>query len=440
MRAFRAAAAATALAVLCVPFCAGAGLAPLHIEGENLVDPSGRPVLLRGVNFGNWLVLESYFYGAKFPDERSLWALVASRFGAQAADQVREAHRANWVTAGDFRRVRGLGFNVVRVPFWSDVLEDPDKPGQWKPGGWKWLDFAVDQCRETGVYCVLDLHGAPGGQSKEDHTGAAGRNKYWNTPQDHARAENIWRAVAARYRGRPEIAAFDLLNEPMGAPSDAAIVSAYDELVAAVRSADPDRLVIVEDAYRGLGLFPTPAAQGWTGVIFSEHHYATMGVTDATPDMTKNYLDRAFPAAAQQQARLGAPVFVGEWNVMDAASGGAPMTRLYVSDMESRGWSWAVWTYKQASAAGVPPDDFWSLYRNPSPTAIPDFAHDTLDAILRKIAGLRTENMTLFSPLAGALQDDGAAKAQTAAAPLQRGAARNANAVFVQTAAGLARP
>src|SRR5665213_1733488 len=98
-------------------------LSPLHTRGGDLVDASGETVILRGVNFGNWLVLETYFYGVKFSDERSLWALVESRFGAAGLEQVRKAHRANWITAADFSRVRALGLNAVRVPFWSDVLE-----------------------------------------------------------------------------------------------------------------------------------------------------------------------------------------------------------------------------------------------------------------------------------------------------------------------------
>jgi hypothetical protein len=385
------------------------GLRPLHAEGTNLVDDQGRTVVLHGVNFGNWLVLEHYFYGTSFPDERSLWALMQSRFGTAGMTSVKEAHRSAWITPADFARVRALGLNAVRVPFWSDVLETDADPGNYSAEGWKWLDRAVDWCEAAGVYCVLDFHGLPGGQSDADHTGAAGRDQYWSSPQDHKRAADIWRAVAARYRGRAAVAAFDLMNEPMGAPSDDALLSAYGELLAAVRSADPERLVIVEDGYRGLQIFPSPAAQNWSGVIFSQHHYATFGDPDPTPEKVESYIAKNFAATAAQEKRLDAPVFVGEWNVMDKSAGGTAMTRRYIDEMGSRGWSWAIWTYKQTNAGGVSPDIFWSFYRNARPLELPDFQTDTLPEILRKIRGVRTENLTLFAPLRDGVADPNAA-------------------------------
>lgn len=386
-----------------------AALPPLHVRGHDLVDDRGRVVVLRGVNFGNWLVLETYFYGVKFKDERALWATVKSRFGEAGLEKVRAAHRDNWITAADFSRVKAMGLNSVRVPFWSDVLESDDAPGKYSAEGWKRLDFAVSQCEAAGLYCILDLHGAPGGQSTADHTGAAERNQYWGSKADHDRAAAIWTAVAARYRGRSAVAAFDLLNEPMGAPRGQAIVDSADELYRAVRAADPDRLVVMEDAYRGLDIFPAPASKGWTGVIFSQHHYATFGVPDPKPEMVEKYFKEIFPESQSQQKRLGAPVFVGEWNVMDKAAGGTAMTQRYVTEMEGRGWSWAVWTFKQCKPEGVSPDEFWSFYRNDKPQDLPDFEKDPLDVLLKKIASLRTEEMSLFKPMRDGVGDPGAA-------------------------------
>jgi glucan 1,3-beta-glucosidase len=384
-----------AISLLLPALAAGQALRPLHVAGTSLVDDQGHAVVLRGVNFGNWLVLETYFYGTAFPDERTLWSNLQKRFGAAGMEQVKEAHRSSWITAADFARVRALGLNAVRVPFWSDYSAE----------GWKWLDFAVQSCEAAGIYCILDFHGLPGGQSVEDHTGASGRNQYWNSPEDHKRADDIWRAIAARYKGRAAIAAFDLMNEPMGAPDDASLVAASGELIDAVRSVDPDRVVAVEDAYRGLDMFPTPSSKGWTNVVFSEHHYATFGDPDPTPQKVQDYIATAFGKADVQQKRLDAPVFVGEWNVMDKSAGGTAMTRYYIDQMGQRGWSWAIWTYKQTKPQGVPADEFWSFYRNESPIALPDFDKDSLADILSKVRALRTENMVLFGPMRDGVED-----------------------------------
>jgi hypothetical protein len=167
-------------------------------------------------------------------------------------------------------------------------------------------------------------------------------------------------------------------------------------------------------------MFPTPASKGWTGVIFSQHHYATFGVPDPKPEMVEKYLAEEFPKSEAQQKRLGTPVFVGEWNVMDKAAGGTGMTQRYVSEMESRGWSWAVWTYKQMKAKGVSGDEFWSFYRNDKPQDLPDFEKDTLPEILRKIQLLRTENLTLFADMRDGVKDPGA-KVMANAQPYLKG-------------------
>lgn len=379
-----------------------AGLSSLRVHGIQLVDDNGDPVILRGVNFGNWLVLEPFFLGVRFSDEASLWAGLESRFGRDGMERVREAYRSAWITPADFDRVRALGLNSVRIPFWYAMLESDSDPGRYSPTGWKWLDMAVDNCERARIYCVLDFHGVPGGQSTADHTGAADRNQFWTHPKDQDRAAAIWTAVAQRYRGRSAIAAFDLINEPMGAPNFGAIVSASDRLFHAVHGADPDRLVIVEDGYRGLDGFPPPSKLGWSNVIYSQHHYPTMGETDPLPSIHERYFREDFPKSRRQQERLGAPVYVGEWNVIHTSAGGGPMTARYVREMEAMDWSWAIWVYKQTASEA--PSDLWSFYRNDRPLALPDFDHATLEEILARIDGLRTENMALYGQLADAVK------------------------------------
>lgn len=399
--------AALACATLALP--ASATLRPLHVDGNNLVDDQGRTVILHGVNFGNWFVLETYFYGSAFADSRAVWDTMRKRFGEAGMKRVQEAHYSNWITARDFARVKAMGLNSVRVPFWDGLFDDPAHPGQLSADGWRWLDFAVDSCESAQIYCVLDLHGAPGGQSVYDHTGQKDRNAYWGSAANRRSAEDLWSAVAARYRGRAAIAAFDLLNEPMGAPSDGELVSAQGELLNAVRAGDPDRVAVVEDAYRGLDILPSPSQSRWTNVMYSQHMYPAMGM-DGVPPATyqsffQGFIDSTFPGWTTQQQRLRGPIYVGEWNLIhggpNGTAGGA-MTRRYIDAMEQHGWSWAVWTYKQAKAKGVTSDELWSFYHNDGKIDIPDFEKDSLDDIVRKIAGLRTENMTL-GPMGGAV-------------------------------------
>lgn len=396
---------------------AGSPLRPLHVDGTRIADDQGNTVILRGVNLGSWLVMETYFLmgpDQKFKDERSLWGSVEKRLGRDAMVRIRDAFRSAWITEADFHRIRSMGFNSVRVPFQYRLLKADLKSNDAEDDGWKWLDRAVDWCGKAGLYCILDQHGAAGGQSDADHTGDSGRNALWGDPQLQNKTAELWTEIARRYSGRAQIAAFDLLNEPMGAPSNEAMIGVQEGFMRAVRAGDASRLVIMEEAYRGVEAFPSPSQRGWSGVIFSEHQYPTMGMTQPKPEVHERFLAEHYPELEKQQARLGAPIYIGEWNVIDPSSGGGGMARRYISEMERRGWSWAIWTYKQAARkpdSGVFGD--WSFFHNDKPIDL-DWDHDDADTIIAKIQSLRTENLAPFAPMIDAVRP------ATAEFPLER--------------------
>ena len=317
-------------------------------------------------------------------------------------ERVRDGYRAAWVTEKDFERVRELGLNHVRVPFWAGLLEDDAHPGKYRDDGWKWLDAAVEWAERAGLYVVLDLHGAPGGQSTADHAGERDRNAVWSDPALHRRTANLWAAVAKRYKDRPAVAAFDLLNEPMGAPSPQALVAFQSELAQAVRRADPKRIVIVEDGFKGLDKLPAPAARDRAGLVYSTHNYPTMGAKEPSPEAHERFFRDVLPRWEREQARVKLPFYIGEWSVIQEAAGGGPMTRRHVAEMDRLGWSWALWIYKQANKAPV--RECWSFYRNDKPIDMPDVAKDDAETLLRKFEQFRTERMVVYVPLRDAVK------------------------------------
>jgi aryl-phospho-beta-D-glucosidase BglC (GH1 family) len=76
--------------------------------------------------------------------------------GPQAAHDFEARVFREFIDGEDVARIASLGFNVMRVPVGSRTLED---------GGWEAVDRLLDAAERNGVYVVLDLHGAPGGQS-----------------------------------------------------------------------------------------------------------------------------------------------------------------------------------------------------------------------------------------------------------------------------------
>jgi hypothetical protein len=378
-------------------------LLALKVAGTKIVDEKGVPGQLRGLNLGCWLVLEPHFLGMSFRDEKSLWASLDQRIGKAKSAAVREAFRDAWITAEDFKNVRKLGLNHVRVPFAASLLEDDSAPGKYRPDGWKRLDGVVKWSEDAGIYCILDLHGAPGGQSNAEHTGQRDRNELWSKSANLQRTAKLWQAIATRYKGKKAIAAFDVLNEPMGAPDAQAMMSVQVQLFRTIRAADPKRLVIIEDGYKGLECFVPVPPREKSGLVYSVHVYPTLTAKDPTPQMHEAYFREKMPRMLKEQARFGQPLYIGEWNVVQESAGGPDMMRKHVDAMGRAGWSWSMWIYKQANPAGV--RGLWSLYRNTRKLDLPDFERDDADTLQRKIrTNIVADRFELYEPVARALE------------------------------------
>jgi endoglucanase len=170
-------------------------------RGTEFVDAKGQPVILRGCNLGNWLLLEMWMLAIDedvFPDQHSFEANLTTRFGEAEKDRLMELYRANWITPRDFELVRSFDFNVVRLPFNHRLVEDPAAPGTCREAGLAWLDRAIAMAEAAGLHLILDMHGVPGGQSLDHPTGRVGQNRLWSDP-DCVRRSPSATATARRW-------------------------------------------------------------------------------------------------------------------------------------------------------------------------------------------------------------------------------------------------
>ena len=372
----------------------------LRAEGTNIVDAAGRRVILRGVNAGGWLVEEIWMmpFLAKPPegsslrevrDHVTLWETVERRLGPAETRRVRTRFRLDWMNEADFARMRDAGMNCVRLPFLHDLEAEPD-------GLFVWLDAALAWARRTGLYVLLDLHGAPGRQSKDHHTGEAGRDLLFRDEANVRRTADLWARVAARYRDRPEVAGYDLLNEPMGATNNAQLYDVQDRLYRAIRAVDARHLVFFEDGYKGFEHMPDPAQRGWTNIVASVHSYKF----DAKSEQDQiGHLRWLVGMIGAQQARLRVPFHVGEFNLEPH---GTPATlAACLAMLEARGASWSLWTYKTAMRKGSGERSMWGWIRSPGAMEAIDPFRDSADAMVRKSAQVRTTNMVEHAGMTG---------------------------------------
>ncbi len=378
----------------------------LHVQGIQIVDAQDHPIVLRGINLGGWLVEEPWMMpiqtkppdGSDLPpirDNRSLWAVVEARLGPGGRERVQTAFRSAWLNEGDFDCMKAAGLNCVRLPFLASMVEGPD--------GFKYLDEAVAWAGKRGMYVILDMHGAPGSQSDQGHTGVAGRNEFFKNPTNIAHTERLWTEIARRYRDNPAVAGYDLINEPTGTPNSDTLYVVTDRLYRAVRVGDPTHLIFIEDGYTGLQWMPFPGPCGWTNVVYSGHHYQ-FGAK-SLEDQRRGFHD--FLASVDKERTIRQiPFYVGEFAFEPA--GTADTEQKSIQAMDDMGVSWSQWTYK-VIFGGTGGLTLWSLIGNAKPVPKLDPYRDSEAELIRKCDSIRSENLTQNDALARAFQGKGTA-------------------------------
>ena len=209
----------------------------LHVQGTQIVDESGNPVNLRGIN------MDTFYY--EYPwDPEAPW---------------RYADRA------DLEYLANLGVNVIRLGFHWQYFDDST--------GFDLLDTYLDWCEDLGIYAILDMHVVPPDEDVLD-------GWIWG---DSAAQEDflaLWQTIAARYASRAIVAGYDIYNEPAPPEAD----QWWDlagRAVTAIRAVDGDHILFVENPLIEDGGFRRVADDN---VVYSFHDYEPFAVSHAAAD------------------------------------------------------------------------------------------------------------------------------------------------------------
>ncbi len=412
----------------------------LHTSGTNIVDSNGKVVVLRGVNLGGAFEVTPWISALKlssppsgFPeiqDEVTLWSVLQQRFGTSQMQQLQQTWRTSWLTPADVANVAALGGNAVRIPLFYQMLQSDSNPDQLIPGGLAILDAIVAACAQYGVYAILDLHGAPGGQSNAFTTGQIDSDELWSSPAYQQQTIEFWTLLAAHYQNHPEVAGYDLINEPIGATVPE-LIDLHNRIYQGVRSVDQNHIIIMEDGYKGPSAFPVPSSMGWSNICYSIHIYHLDALSDDPfeEDITTN-----FAADVQTQQGIGTPLYIGEFstetNLLSRADAMSVLPA-YLGALDSTGWSWTPWTYKVFyPMTGTV--NIWGVYTNDTPWNEANPYTDSFGTLQQKFANYVTSNTTIQSDFSAALS--AGLKGQIAAAPTITGIVNGAS-FLVGTAA-----
>jgi len=352
-------------------------LSQLKADGTRWVDASGKQVLLKGTNLGNWLVQEFWMMGQGgngVTDQCTLEAKLTERFGYDEKERLIKLFRDSWITERDWDQLKAFGFNVVRLPILWSVIEDEKKPKTLRADAWKYLDWSIAQAKKRGIYVILDLHGAHGGQTPNDHTGCAGQNKYWTDTEAQARTKWLWQQIATKYKDEPAVAAYDPLNEPWGSTAEA-MVTRVEDLYKTIRAIDDKHIVLLPSHYGSIDAYGSPAAKGFTNVAFEIHPYPGLfgdRPGDSTYMVHRDWLrcgatgTGGVCAYNKQVSDLKIPLLVGEFQPWQGAGLdlGGQIGRATYDTYANYGWASTSWAYKLVSPAGGSGKGTWGMVTN----------------------------------------------------------------------------
>jgi hypothetical protein len=226
----------------------------LHAADGRIVTGRGDEVLLRGMGLGNWLLPEGYMWKFEPPgpqSPREIEALVVDLVGKERALEFWRGFRDRFVTEDDIARIAAEGMDHVRLPLNARLLITPE--GEPIEDGFALIDRCVEWCREHRLWVVLDLHGAPGGQTGTNIDDSLGTPALFEDDHNRWLTLRLWRMLAERYRDETVVAGYDLLNEPL--PNEyqhtyaERLVSLYRELTDEIRAVDPHHMIIYEGSH-----------------------------------------------------------------------------------------------------------------------------------------------------------------------------------------------
>ncbi|WP_203568045.1 glycoside hydrolase family 5 protein [Aestuariimicrobium ganziense] len=345
-------------------------------RGTDLLDLDGEPRLFRGVGIGNWLLPEGYmwrfFDGATRP--RLMEQLVVNLAGERYAATFWTRFRDQFFTRDDVARIAECGFDHIRVPFNWRLFMNAD--GQFGDEGFRRLDDVIGWCRDAGLLVLLDLHGAPGGQTGANIDDSEhDRPEVFDEPY-RSWCLSLWTELATRYRDEPTVMGYDLLNEPCRDEFQHLhandLVPLYRDLTSAIRAVDSEHLLMYEGSHwsTNFSIFD----QVWDeNSCLQFHRY-----WDA-PD--RDGLAKFIEPAA----RLGLPLYMGE-----GGENSVEWMRAAFGSYEQLGISWNFWPWKKlenpSSPADAPAPQGWdevvAAAERRSQGPAPEVAQRLLDEVL----------------------------------------------------------
>lgn len=315
---------------------------------------------IKGVNLGNWLVLEKWMSPAVFEGTTAADEYYLPR---QLSREVYESrihmHRREYISERDFAIIKGYGLNAVRIPVPYFLFGDcPPFIGCLEE-----LDNAFNWAGKYGLKILIDLHTVPGSQNGFDNGGISGVCKWAQNPEHVSFTLNVLEKLAKRYGNRAELLGIQPLNEPLtekawekfnvmeryqaadpemakgsGPVPMAFLKEFYKEAYMRIRKYMPDeKLFVIHDGFDFRAWNGFMSEDKYQNVVLDTHLYLMNAESEGCEQTVEGYVNYVETHFAKDIAEMenSMPVICGEWSLfnsygcgIDTHGGLSPVTGL----------------------------------------------------------------------------------------------------------------
>jgi endoglucanase len=336
---------------------------PLSTRGSQIVDSTGRSVLLRGVN---WFGIETALHAPDGLSSRDYKEMLA--------------------------QIKSLGYNLIRLPYSVQSLRSSTVNGiNFQLGSNQELqgksplevmDAIIQEANRQGILILLDSHRLNDQRIPELWYGDGFTEADWI---------DTWKMLATRYKNQANVIGADLKNEPHGRASWGTNDQSTDWRLAAERAGNaildinPKWLIVVEGVEKnvpgqklpyhwmganleGVDRFPVRLSKP-NKLIYSPHEYGP-GVYNQPW-----FSESSFPKNLESRWETGwhyiatkgiAPILIGEFGgrQVDTNSKEGIWQRKLVDYIRQKDMSFAYWSWNPNSAdtGGVLQDDWRTVH------------------------------------------------------------------------------
>ena len=302
---------------------------------------------VKGVNLGNWLVLEKWMSPALFDGTDADDEYYLPR---QLPKEIYEArikvHRAEYISERDFVAIKAMGLDAVRIPTPYFVFGDREP----FIGCVEELDKAFAWAEKYGLKILIDLHTAPGSQNGFDNGGLSGVCKWAQQPEEVEFELTVLERLAKRYGAREGLWGIEILNEPLLEEAWEAMdvenrypaadpemvkgtkpisleflkefyLKAYDR----IRIYMPEeKYVVFHDGFQLTAWKNFMRKEKYKNVVLDTHQYLMMAETEGCAQNLEgyvNYIKEVYEAKIREMSRYF-PVICGEWCLFNSLACG----------------------------------------------------------------------------------------------------------------------